>query len=72
MSFLSTIQSAAYEHHIFNQLEPDSVLRTGNAKRYKPVWAEKNELMDKMRKQDPEGFARMIEEEHCKQLNEEI
>ena len=38
MSHKAAIESRAYEYWVYQQLEPNDVLITGNAKRHTPTW----------------------------------
>lgn len=39
----------SHEYHIHQQLEPDDILRTGNAKRHTPAWVQKGKDAQRMR-----------------------
>lgn len=63
--------TTAHAHHIHAQLEPDEVIRTGTAKRYKPLFIQKWEAMEAMRvKLGNEEFARRIAEDEQRQREE--
>jgi len=54
----------AYDAWIAGQLEPTSIIRTGNAKRHKPAFVEAWEAIAVMRSQ-------MGEEEYQRRLNQD-
>ena len=63
----------AYDAWIAGQLEPTSIIRTGNAKRHKPAFVEAWEAMEIMKAQmgDAEYQERLKQDEVDKQRNYE-